>query len=683
MKKSWIHQGTVLIRIGKHHLAFLRAYLEGLDIGDISQRYLETAVEPDSDLRIAKTTLKWIRDQLMVVAKRSSKVPNPRVILINPDKLVVANQKHLPTLEEFREERDPYEMYGESELIEMFQEEFGGISGKVDRKSTRNERLRKKQIDALFYFEKLLGVAPTESDSLHGWLDPVLADRLQVAQIENIGQLIAFVNSHGYRWWRLVPRIGEKAAAQIIAWLNTESVQESIKIRVGKRSSVKSSALKTLEPAEVRAKQFGMVPIEYLMLPDQFSGVAGKNRNPSNWTNIVDDYDAIHKWLKIRTKPNSHTWRNYRKEAERFLLWAILEKQIPLSSVTGDECSDYILFLSLLDSDPSSPPGWPFKMPCSAWTAPRFLERSDPKWRPFEGKLTNASIHQAVTIVRSLFSWLLDVGYLQHNPWKSVPLTKKSSRQTVTRAFSFYEWNYLLNFLENQERDSKYDRMRFILIFLHGTGLRLSEIVNARISDIKRVQYVQSGLKPDYELVVVGKGNIEGNVTLSDKCLNELDRYLHKRGLENRFQCPENTYLIGRHRESAMRKGKSILDEDTEVVVDIADDKLQSSAIYQSLKQFFKKAILPLKEDIRVAEENQNFEYAFSLREMAKRIESGSTHWLRHTCATHMLASGVSIQTMQSNLRHKSVDTTSVYINQESSVKNAEINAAMDLLYKR
>ena len=175
MKKSWIHQGTVLIRIGKHHLAFLRAYLEGLDIGDISQRYLETAVEPDSDLRIAKTTLKWIRDQLMVVAKRSSKVPNPRVILINPDKLVVANQKHLPTLEEFREERDPYEMYGESELIEMFQEEFGGISGKVDRKSTRNERLRKKQIDALFYFEKLLGVAPTESDSLHGWLDPVLA----------------------------------------------------------------------------------------------------------------------------------------------------------------------------------------------------------------------------------------------------------------------------------------------------------------------------------------------------------------------------------------------------------------------------------------------------------------------------------------------------------------------------
>ena len=685
MQKSWIHNGTILIRIGKHHLAFLRAYLEGLDLKEISARYLETAVEDDHDLRIAKSTLTWIRDQLMVVAKRSKKIPNPRVILINPEKLTVIQQKHLPTLEEFREERDPYEMYGEAELTEMFLEEFGGVTGRVDRKSQRNERLRKKQIDALFYFEQLLGVNPALNDSLHGWIDPALANRLNKASIFEIGELIVHINANGYRWWRLIPRLGEKAASQIVAWLNTETIQSSIKIRVGKRSLVKSSELKSLAPSEIRAKQFGIVPIEYLHIPEHFTGQNGTNRNEKNWLNCANDYEAIHKWLEIKTKTGSNTWRNYRKEAERLLLWCLIEKGKPLSSLDVSDCSLYITFLENLDSStPPSSADWPFTLPSKAWTAPRYLERSDPAWKPFEGKLSTQSIHQAQIIVRSLFSWLLKVGYLQHNPWEGVPNPKKEIRLRTSRVFTFYEWNYVLNHLENQMRDEKYDRLRFVLIFLHGTGLRLSEIVNAQIKDIERVHTVHQTMSPDYELKVIGKGNIERKVTLSDKCLNELERYLNRRGLGNRFKCPAETFLVGRFRTTKGRKSSKVTDIDQVTTIESLDPtNLKESALYQALKAYFKSVVVPIEAEADAADMDQKFEMANGLRDMAKRIKSASTHWLRHTCATHFLANGVSIPTVQSNLGHKSVATTTIYLNPQSSVKNAEINNAMDLMYSK
>ena len=42
-------------------------------------------------------------------------------------------------------------------------------------------------------------------------------------------------------------------------------------------------------------------------------------------------------WLRLRLA-GSHTWRAYRKEAERFLLWAVMERRRALSSLDGDDC---------------------------------------------------------------------------------------------------------------------------------------------------------------------------------------------------------------------------------------------------------------------------------------------------------------------------------------------------------
>ena len=42
----------------------------------------------------------------------------------------------------------------------------------------------------------------------------------------------------------------------------------------------------------------------------------------------------------------SHTQRAYRKEAERFLLWAIVHKGKALSSMNNEDCIEYREFLA-------------------------------------------------------------------------------------------------------------------------------------------------------------------------------------------------------------------------------------------------------------------------------------------------------------------------------------------------
>ena len=71
----------------------------------------------------------------------------------------------------------------------------------------------------------------------------------------------------------------------------------------------------------------------------------------------------------------SNTQRAYRKEAERFLLWAITHKGKALSSMSNEDCALYRDFLA----DPQ---------PRSRWCGDRARERWSPLWRPFEGPLS-------------------------------------------------------------------------------------------------------------------------------------------------------------------------------------------------------------------------------------------------------------------------------------------------------
>lgn len=89
-----------------------------------------------------------------------------------------------------------------------------------------------------------------------------------------------------------------------------------------------------------------------------------------------NDYQAVVEWLELRRPTegsgNAHTFRAYRKEAERFLLWAIFERGKALSDLDHVDCLEYRRFLGAIG------PLW-----IGASSVPRWSEH----WRPFEGQL--------------------------------------------------------------------------------------------------------------------------------------------------------------------------------------------------------------------------------------------------------------------------------------------------------
>lgn len=128
----------------------------------------------------------------------------------------------------------------------------------------------------------------------------------------------------------------------------------------------------------------------------------------------ADDLSAIRAWL-ARVVDTKTTFDNYRKEAERLLLWSVVQPGKPLSSLTHEDRLAYRVFLG----DPQ---------PRSRFVSDggRKFPRHDPRWRPFYGALAVSSQRQAMVILNALFSWLVEAGYLAGNP---LSLSRQRSRR--------------------------------------------------------------------------------------------------------------------------------------------------------------------------------------------------------------------------------------------------------------
>lgn len=65
-----------------------------------------------------------------------------------------------------------------------------------------------------------------------------------------------------------------------------------------------------------------------------------------------------------------------------------------------------------------------------------------------------------------------------------------------------------------------------------------------------------------------------------------------------------------------------------------------------------------------------------SARDMGHLL-SASTHWLRHTHATHSLAAGAPIEAVQEIMGHASVATTAIYSHAGRNRRKTAINKLM------
>ena len=281
-----------------------------------------------------------------------------------------------------------------------------------------------------------------------------------------------------------------------------------------------------------------VVPFEKFLLPVELDGSQGRFRAPLQQCLLEarNDYEAIAAWLATKHDPGigraagkagsgiTATHRAYRKEAERLLLWSILELGKPLSSLSVEDVNPFKAFLA-------APP--------ARWCGPRHHQRWSPLWRPLEGPLVNITLRQAVVILRSLFTFLVSKNYLIGNAFAGVSLPREQGRALGSRrALTFGQWDALEERLdemagETGDADNTLGRRRARAIrWLYATGLRLVQIASARCGDLELVNYraPDGSQAQDWMLSVVGKGQKLRQVPVPDRLIEELQAELARHG---------------------------------------------------------------------------------------------------------------------------------------------------------
>lgn len=599
--------------------AFVRAWAEGLDVALAWARYHPAG--PGGDARRARADLQVLLERLATLARRNGRMEVAALLRRDPSAMVQGPDE-VPTLDAFREQHPP-DFYSEAELVDLHRETYGRASASSSRR--RRERLRSRLLDALRWLAEQPVRLPTRQDTLRQWLDDRLCDRLAQAGLLLFEDLLARIEAKGTRWTAGIPRVGPESAERLHRWLR-EHAQS-----LGPLPLAVLGEPPTRVQLQAPAAQTAVVPLERFVLPAHLSGVDGRNRAPADRCKLAarNDLEALHAWLRLRT-PASHTWRAYRKEAERFLLWAVMHRGRALSSLDGDDCVAFRDFLAAPPAD---------------WCSPRHVPRWSPDWRPFEGALSSRSADTAITIVRALCEWLVRRHYLDSNPWDDVPARTDAPAMPQLRALSERQWQWVQDWLqdpvENPPGQSPTIRLRFAIRLAYSTGLRLSELAAARVEALREEALDNGELV--WSLQVLGKRRRWREVPLPHSTVESLGNYLEARGYRPQaLDNPPATPLL-----ACLNSTRP----------------LSAARVYELFAEAFRRCATWVEpQDPR----------------SAQRIRRATTHWLRHTYGSHGAARGVPQDVLQANLGHASLATTSIYITAEKTRRHAAIRGAFD-----
>ena len=372
-------------------------------------------------------------------------------------------------------------------------------------------------------------------------------------------------------------------------------------------------------------------PLDQLALPAALNGVAGINRATQRQPQIAatNDLDAVRAWL-ARFADTRTTFENYRKEAERLLLWSCIELVKPMSSLRHEDLLLYQHFLA----DPR---------PAARWIMPagRKAARDDPRWRPFAGPLSPASQRQATVILNAMFAWLVNAGYLAGNPLSLARQRTRNAPPRITRYLDETIWGEVKQTIEtlprNKARDSEhYERVRWLFSLFYLCGLRLSEITQNTMSGF----FCRKDASGDdrWWLEITGKGNKTRIIPATSELMVELARYRRDRGLSAFPLAGETTPLL--------------------LPIGGRAQPLSRSAVHLIVKTLFRKTA----ERLRIGSTEQ--------AARAAQIERASAHWMRHTAGSHMANGQVDLRYVRDNLGHASLDTTSHYLHSEDDARH-------------
>jgi integrase/recombinase XerD len=206
---------------------------------------------------------------------------------------------------------------------------------------------------------------------------------------------------------------------------------------------------------------------------------------------------------------------------------------------------------------------------------------------------------RVVSGIKAFFSYLVQESILTDNPSALLEAPKMSRKLPDT--LSIFEINQLIDAIDASKPEGM--RNKAILEVLYGCGLRVTELVELRISNIY----------PDTEFIkVIGKGNKERLVPIGAVALKLLGIYLTQ----------VRVHL-------SIKKGQ----EDF-VFLNRSGTRLSRISVFTLIKD------LALKTGIQ------------------KNI---SPHTFRHSFATHLIEGGADLRAVQDMLGHASITTTEIY----------------------
>ena len=199
--------------------------------------------------------------------------------------------------------------------------------------------------------------------------------------------------------------------------------------------------------------------------------------------------------------------------------------------------------------------------------------------------------------IRAFFRFLLIDGEINENPASLIESPKTGLK--LPEVLTVDEIDRIIGAIDLSKAEGH--RNKAIIETLYGCGLRVSELVNMRLTDI---HYGEGYIN------VTGKGNKQRLVPISNKALKEIDIYK-----QDRYRLPvihdQNILFLN-------RRGR----------------RLTRAMIFTVIKN------LGARAGIR------------------KNI---SPHTFRHSFATHMIEAGADLRAVQEMLGHESILTTEIY----------------------
>ena len=208
-----------------------------------------------------------------------------------------------------------------------------------------------------------------------------------------------------------------------------------------------------------------------------------------------------------------------------------------------------------------------------------------------------STIAHKLTVIKSLHNYLYETKKIKVNVAENIKRPKL--KKVLPKALTHEEINKLLDINLDSINNI---RLKAMLEMLYATGFRTSELLNLKMQDIDRVNYI---------IRCKGKGNKERIVPMSEITLKYLEKYLEIRHMFFKANKPSDFLFLS-------KRGNSI----------------DRTTFFKEIKD------LLIKKDI-----NYNI----------------SPHSLRHSFATHLLEGGADLKSIQFMMGHSDISTTKIY----------------------